>query len=57
MALYTALRSERKAKAPNTEKINAHVSSEWCADSTFTYGHVLDPLKIHRGKEFIAKFV
>ena len=50
-------KAERKGKAPYTEKINTHVPSGWCVHSTFAYGDVPDSLKMHRGKDFVEKFV
>ena len=50
-------KAERKDKAPYTEKINTHVPSGWCVHSTFSYGDVYDPLKMHRGKDYVGKFV
>ena len=39
------MKTERKGKAPYTEKISKHVPSGWCVHSTFAYGDVPDPLK------------
>ena len=52
-----AMKAERKGKAPYTEKINTHVPSGWCVQSTFAYGDVPDPLKMCRGKDWAEKFV
>ena len=41
------MKTERKRKAPYTEKINTHVRSRWCVHITFAYGHVPDPLKMY----------
>ena len=46
-----------KGKTPYTKKSNAHVLSGWCLHSTFSYGDVLDPTKIYRGKNCVGKFV
>ena len=51
------MKTERKGKAPYTEKINTHVPSGWCVHSTFAYGDVPDPLKMYRGKDCVEKFV
>ena len=51
------MKTERKGKAPYTEKLNTHVPSGWCVHSTFTYGDVPDPLKMYRGEECVEKFV
>ena len=51
------MKTERKGKAPYTEKINTHVPSEWCLHSTFAYGDASYPLKIYRGKDCVEKFV
>ena len=48
---------ERKGKASYTEKINTHVLSGWCAQSTFAYGDVPNPLKMYRDKDCVEKFV
>ena len=50
-------KTQRKGKAPYTEKINTHVPSGWCVHSTFAYGDVPDPLKMYRGKDCVEKFV
>ena len=36
------MKTERKDKAPYTEKINTHVPSGWCVHSTFAYGDAPD---------------
>ena len=41
------MKTERKRKAPYTEKINTHVPSGWFVHITFAYGHVPDPLKMY----------
>ena len=51
------MKTERKGKAPHTEKINTHVPSRWRVHSTFAYGDVPDPLKMYRGKDCVVKFV
>ena len=51
------MKTERKGKAPYTEKINTHVPSGWCVHSTFAYGNVSDPLKIYRREDCVEKFV
>ena len=51
------MKSYRRVKKPYTEKINTHVVSGWCVHSTFTYGDVLDLLKMYRGKAYVEKFV
>ena len=51
------MKTERKSKAPYTEKINTHVPSGWCVHSTFVFGDVSDPLKMYRGKDCVEKFV
>ena len=51
------MKTERKGKAPYTEKINTHVPSGWCVHSTFTYGDVPDPLEMNRGTDCVQKFV
>ena len=51
------MKTERKGKALYTEKINTHVPSGWCVDSTFAYGDVPDPLKMYRGKDCLEKSV
>ena len=44
------MKTERKGKARYTDKINTHAPSRWCVHNTFAYGEVLDPLKVHHGK-------
>ena len=51
------MKTERKGKAPYTEKINTHVPSGWCVHSTFAYGDVSDLLRLYRGKDCVEKFV
>ena len=51
------MKTERKGKAPYTEKINTHVPSGWSVYSNFAYGDVSDPLKMYRGKDCVVKFV
>ena len=53
----TRMKKKRKGKTPYTKKSNAHVLSGWCLHSTFSYGDVLDPTKIYRGKNCVGKFV
>ena len=55
--MMNRMKAERKGKASHTEKINTHVPSGWCVQSTFVYGDVSDPLKMHRGKDCVEKFV
>ena len=50
------IKTERKGKARYIEKINTHVLSGWCVDSTFAYGDVPDPLKMYRGEDCVEKF-
>ena len=51
------MKTERKGKAPYTEKINIHVPSGWYVHSTFAYRDVPDPLKMYRCKNCMEKFV
>ena len=51
------METERKGKAPYTEKINTHVPSGWCVHSTFAYGDIPDLLKMYSDKECVEKFV
>ena len=51
------MKTEKKGKAPYTEKINTHVPSRWCVHSTFAYGDVPDLLKMYRGMDCVEKFV
>ena len=51
------MKTERKGKAPYTEKINTHVPSGWCVHNTFAHGVVRKPLKIYRGKDCVEKFI
>ena len=51
------MKAKRKDKAPYTEKINTHVPSGQCVNSTFAYGDIPDPLKMYRGKDCVEKFV
>ena len=51
------MKAGRKDKAPYTEKINTHVPLGWCVHSTFAYGYVSNPLKMHRDKDCVEKFV
>ena len=44
------MKTERKGKASYIEKINTHVPSGWCVNSTFAYGDDPDPLKMYRDK-------
>ena len=50
------MKTERKGKAPYTEKINTHAPSGWCVLSTFAYGDVSDHLKMYRGEDCVEKF-
>lgn len=43
-------KTERKGKTPYTEKINAHVQSEWCVHSMFA----VEMFLIHQ-KYFVIK--
>ena len=52
----TTMKTERKGKAPYTEKINTHVLSGWCVHSTFAHGHGPDLLRIYRGKDCVERF-
>ena len=51
------MKTERKGKAPYTEKINTHVPSRSCVHSAFAYGDVPDPSKMYRGKDCLEEFV
>ena len=51
------VKAGKKGKAPYTEKINTHVPSGWCVNSTFSYGNVPNPLKMYLGKGYVEKFV
>ena len=51
------MKAGRKGKTPYTQKINTHVPSGWCVQSTFAYGDVPNPLKMYRGKDCVEKFV
>ena len=51
------MKTERKGKASYTEKINRHVPSGWCVQSTFAYRDVPNPLKMYRCKDCSEKFV
>ena len=51
------MKTERKGKAPYTEKINTYVSSGLCVHSTFPYRDDPDPLKMYRRKDCVEKFV
>ena len=51
------MKTERKDKAPYTEKINTDVPSRCCVHSTFAYRDVSDPLKMYQGKYYVEKFV
>ena len=53
----STMMTERKGKAPYTEKINTHVPSGWSVHSTFNYGEVPDPSKMYRGKDCVENFV
>ena len=41
--IVNQMKTERKLKAPYTEKINTHVPSGLFAQSTFAYGDAFDP--------------
>ena len=43
-------------KISSTRGINIHTPSGWCIRSEFAFGEVKDPLKLHRGKDYISKF-
>ena len=47
----------KTGKAPYTDKINTHASSECCAVSTFSYKDVIAPLKMCNGRDCVDKFV
>ena len=47
------VKTEIKDKTPWTEKINTHVLSGWCVQSTFAYGDVPDPLKMYFRKDCV----
>ena len=47
------MKTERKGKAPYTEKINTHIQSGWYVNSTFAYGDVPNLLKMYRGKDCV----
>ena len=51
------MKTERKGKAPYTEKINTHVPSGWCVHSTFAHGDVPDPLRMYRVKDCVERFL
>ena len=51
------MKTERKGKAPYTEKINTHVRSGWCVHSTIAYGDVPDLLKMYQGKDCVEESV
>ena len=51
------MKTGRKCKASNTEKINRHVSSGWCVHNTFANGDVPDTLKMYRDQDCVQKFV
>ena len=51
------MKTDRKGKAPYTEKINTHVPSGWHVQSTFVYGDVSDPSEMYQGKDSVEKFV
>ena len=51
------MKTEKKGKAPYTEKINTYIPSGWYVHSTFAYGDVPDPLKIYWGEDCVEKFV
>ena len=51
------MKAEHKGKTPYVEKVNTYVPSGWCVYSTFTYGDVFDPLKMHRVKSCVEKLV
>ena len=51
------MKGERKGKASYTDKINTHVLSGWCAQSTFAFGDVPNPIKMYWGKGCVEKFV
>ena len=47
------MKTDRKGKAPYTEKINRHVPSGWYVHSTFVYGDVSDPSEMYQGKDSV----
>ena len=49
------LKIEQNGKRPYTEKINAHLPSEWQVHSTFLCGDVSDPFKMYLGKHCVEK--
>ena len=51
------MKTDKKGKTPYTEKINTHVPSGCCVHNTFTYGDVLDPLKMYRSKDCVEKLM
>ena len=51
------MKTERKGKAPYTEKINTHVPSGWCVHSTFASSDASHHLKMYQGKDCVEKFV
>ena len=55
--MMNTMKTERKGKAPYTEKINTHVPSGWYVHSTFAYRDVPDPLKMYRGEDCVETFV
>ena len=53
----STMMTERKGKAPYTEKINTHVPSGWCVHSTFASSDASHHLKMYQGKDCVEKFV
>ena len=53
----TQMKKEQKGKTPYTKKINTHVPSGWCLHTTFSYGEVLDRMKMYRGEDCVEKFI
>ena len=41
------MKTEERCKTPYTEKINTHIRFGWYVQIMFSYGDVLDPLKIY----------
>lgn len=53
----TQIKKEKKGKTPYTKKISTHVPSGQCLRSMFSYGDVLDLMKMYRGKNCIVTFL
>ena len=39
-----------------TNEVNQHMPSGWCVYSKFAYGDIINPLRLHRGKDCIETF-